>query len=200
MLTEEQSDNFCHWSENVDKLIKLLKIKAFILEKFLDTAFRRPIRFRQKVLMVFFETPLELFSLEKRRPSCCRTAFSFLSVASLHTAGERRSGIVSLCSWGTPLVATRASRRKMVDKICRFAQVSRKRRSGIVSLCSWGTPLVATRASRRKMVDKICRFAQVSRKRRSGIVSLCSWGTPLVATRASRRKMVDKICRFAPHR
>jgi hypothetical protein len=32
-----------------------LKQKAFIIEKFLDTAFRRPIRFRQKVLMVFSE-------------------------------------------------------------------------------------------------------------------------------------------------
>jgi hypothetical protein len=32
-----------------------LKPKAFIIEKFLDTAFRRPIRFRQKVLMVFSE-------------------------------------------------------------------------------------------------------------------------------------------------
>jgi hypothetical protein len=32
-----------------------LKTKAFILEKFLDTAFRWPIRFRQKVLMVFSE-------------------------------------------------------------------------------------------------------------------------------------------------
>jgi hypothetical protein len=41
---------------NVDKLIKLLKTKAFILEKSLDTAFRCPIRFRQKVLMVFFRT------------------------------------------------------------------------------------------------------------------------------------------------
>ena len=55
MPTREQSDIFCHWLGDVDKLIKLLKIKAFILEKFLDTAFRRPIRFRQKVLMVFFE-------------------------------------------------------------------------------------------------------------------------------------------------
>src|SRR4029077_3354327 len=34
---------------------KLLKTKAFILEKFLDTAFRCPIRFRQKVLMAFLE-------------------------------------------------------------------------------------------------------------------------------------------------
>jgi hypothetical protein len=40
---------------HVDKIVKLLKQKAFIIEKFLDTAFRRPIRFRQKVLMVFSE-------------------------------------------------------------------------------------------------------------------------------------------------
>jgi hypothetical protein len=39
----------------VDNIAKLLKQKAFIIEKFLDTAFRRPIRFRQKVLMVFSE-------------------------------------------------------------------------------------------------------------------------------------------------
>ena len=32
-----------------------MKTKVSILEKFLDTAFRWPIRFRQKVLMVFFE-------------------------------------------------------------------------------------------------------------------------------------------------
>jgi len=40
---------------HVDKIAKPLKTKAFILEKSLDTAFRWPIRFRQKVLMVFFE-------------------------------------------------------------------------------------------------------------------------------------------------
>jgi hypothetical protein len=40
---------------HVDNIVKLLKTKAFIIEKFLDTAFRCPIRFRQKVLMVFSE-------------------------------------------------------------------------------------------------------------------------------------------------
>jgi hypothetical protein len=65
----------------VDKLIKLLKIKAFIIEKFLDTAFRGPIRFRQKVLMVFFETPLELFSLEREgRPVAGRPFRLFWSL------------------------------------------------------------------------------------------------------------------------
>jgi hypothetical protein len=34
-------------------LVKLLKIKAFIMEKFLDTAFQPLIRFCQKVLMAF---------------------------------------------------------------------------------------------------------------------------------------------------
>src|SRR5262249_4749233 len=93
MPTREQSDIFCHWLGDVDKLIKLLKIKAFILEKFLDTSFRGPIRFRQKVLMVFFETPLELFSLERKgRPVAGRPFRLFLSrsSASLHTAGELR--------------------------------------------------------------------------------------------------------------
>src|SRR5215467_7019000 len=81
--TREQSDIFCHWLGDVDKLIKLLKIKAFILEKFLDTAFRRPIRFRQKVLMVFFWTPLELFSLEREgRPVAGRPFRLFLSLRS----------------------------------------------------------------------------------------------------------------------
>jgi len=42
------------WSD-VDKIAKLLKTKAFIIEKFLDTAFPCPIRFRQKVLMAFLE-------------------------------------------------------------------------------------------------------------------------------------------------
>ena len=49
-----ESDIFCHLQADVDNIAKLLKTNVFILEKFLDTAFRRPIRFRQKVLMVFF--------------------------------------------------------------------------------------------------------------------------------------------------
>jgi hypothetical protein len=70
-------------SPHVDKLIKLLKTKAFILEKFLDTAFRCPIRFRQKVLMVFFEPPLELFSLERKgRPVAGRPFRWFMSLRS----------------------------------------------------------------------------------------------------------------------
>ena len=49
-----ESDIFCHLLPDVDNIVKLLKTNVFILEKFLDTAFRGPIRFRQKVLMVFF--------------------------------------------------------------------------------------------------------------------------------------------------
>jgi hypothetical protein len=60
---------------HVDKLVKLLKTKAFILEKSLDTAFHRPIRFRQKVLMVFFELRWNYSPLKRKRSSCCRTAF-----------------------------------------------------------------------------------------------------------------------------
>jgi len=37
--------NFCHFLRSVDKFVKSLKTKAFILEKFLDTAFGRTIRF-----------------------------------------------------------------------------------------------------------------------------------------------------------
>jgi hypothetical protein len=44
----------------------MMKTKTFKLEKFLDTAFPWPIRFRQKVLMVNFDPPLELFSLERK--------------------------------------------------------------------------------------------------------------------------------------
>jgi len=45
------NDKFCHYFLTVYELRKSLKIKAFIVEKFLDTAFPAPIRFRQKVLM-----------------------------------------------------------------------------------------------------------------------------------------------------
>src|SRR5215813_1976278 len=99
MPTREQSDIFCHWLGDVDKLIKLLKIKAFILEKFLDTAFRRPIRFRQKVLMVFFETPLELFSLEREgRPVAGRPFCRFSPLCLRALPGLQRS-----CSCGSGL-------------------------------------------------------------------------------------------------
>ena len=42
---EQQNDIFCHLPKHVDKLIKSLKTKEFILDKFLDTDFHSPIRF-----------------------------------------------------------------------------------------------------------------------------------------------------------
>jgi hypothetical protein len=71
----------------VDVLIKSLKTKAFIIEKFLDTAFHCPIRFRQKVLMVFFEPPLELFSLERKGRSVAGRPFRFLCRFAPHRLG-----------------------------------------------------------------------------------------------------------------
>jgi hypothetical protein len=53
-----------------------LKQKAFIYQKLLDTPLFRLIRFLQKVLTES-KSPLELFSLEKKRSPCCRVAFSF---------------------------------------------------------------------------------------------------------------------------
>jgi hypothetical protein len=58
---------------NVYRISKLLKIKAFIMEKSLDTPCSRLIRFFQKVSMVKF--PLELFSLEKKAVRVARAAF-----------------------------------------------------------------------------------------------------------------------------
>jgi hypothetical protein len=43
-----------------------LKTKAFIIQKFLDTAFQPLIRFLPESSDGNFEPPLELFSLEKR--------------------------------------------------------------------------------------------------------------------------------------
>jgi hypothetical protein len=48
----------------VDDFCKLLKLKVFIIQKFLDTPLLRLIRFRQKVLTDL--PPLELFSLEEK--------------------------------------------------------------------------------------------------------------------------------------
>jgi hypothetical protein len=52
------------WKMSVNLFSKLLKLKPFISQKFLDTPLFRLIRFRQKVLTV--ESPLELFSLERK--------------------------------------------------------------------------------------------------------------------------------------
>ena len=49
---------------HVDGVCKLLKLKLFIIQKFLDTPLLRLIRFRQKVLTDL--PPLELFSLEEK--------------------------------------------------------------------------------------------------------------------------------------
>lgn len=78
MLKGLRSNNFCHFSHSVDELGKLLKTKAFILEKFLDTAFPGNIRFLPESSDGINEPPLELFSLEKRPPGC-RAASSFCS-------------------------------------------------------------------------------------------------------------------------
>jgi len=45
--SEAKNDKNRHFPEGVDRYVKLLKTKAFKLEKVLDTAFHRPIRFRQ---------------------------------------------------------------------------------------------------------------------------------------------------------
>jgi len=88
-----------------------LKTNVFILEKFLDTAFRGPIRFRQKVLMVFFWTPLELFSLEREgRPVAGRPFRLFLSLCSTPSADLFYSSVTCACrsglaAWsGSPLI------------------------------------------------------------------------------------------------
>ena len=87
-ISTSESDIFCHLQPDVDNIVKLLKTNVFILEKFLDTAFRGPIRFRQKVLMVFFWTPLELFSLEREgRPVAGRPFRLFLSLRSTPLSG-----------------------------------------------------------------------------------------------------------------
>jgi hypothetical protein len=54
----------------------LLKTKAFIMQKSLDTSFHGTIRFLPESSDGSFEPPLELFSLEKRPPGC-RVALFF---------------------------------------------------------------------------------------------------------------------------
>src|SRR6266851_7248738 len=74
-----------HSNGAVDLFFKLLKINVFILQKNLDTALLRLIRFRQKVL-TGFSLPLELFSLEEKA-ACCRAAFSFQPNICLRRCG-----------------------------------------------------------------------------------------------------------------
>jgi hypothetical protein len=52
-----------------------LKTKAFILEKFLDTAFSGLLRFLPESSDGFIEPPLELFSLEKKGRLVARWPF-----------------------------------------------------------------------------------------------------------------------------
>jgi len=65
----------------------LLKQKAFIIQKFLDTAFRRPIRFRQKVLMVFSELRWN-YSPLKEKAVLLPDGLFVLLVASRQTATD----------------------------------------------------------------------------------------------------------------
>jgi hypothetical protein len=67
----------------------LLKQKAFIIEKFLDTAFRCPIRFRQKVLMVFSELRWNYSPLKEKAVLLPDGLFVYL-VAARQTARELR--------------------------------------------------------------------------------------------------------------
>src|SRR6185312_11130655 len=66
----------CHFYIAVDVLVKLLKRKTFILEKFLDTAFQPPIRFFPESSDGFLNLRWN-YSPLKERPSSCRTAFCF---------------------------------------------------------------------------------------------------------------------------
>jgi hypothetical protein len=63
-------------AQYIDWLCKLLKIKTFISQKFLDTPVFRLLRFRQKVL-TDFEAPLELFSLEEEAAHVAGWPFRF---------------------------------------------------------------------------------------------------------------------------
>jgi hypothetical protein len=58
-------------------LDKLLKTKAFIIEKFLDTLFHRTIRFLAESSDGFIEPPLELFSLERKADLVAGRPFVF---------------------------------------------------------------------------------------------------------------------------
>ena len=68
------------------KFSKSLILKAFIIEKFLDTPPLPLLTFAQKVLTVL--PPLELFSLERKGCPCCRVAFSFLRFEALQFSAQ----------------------------------------------------------------------------------------------------------------
>jgi hypothetical protein len=117
------NDIFCHLKVHVDKIVKLLKTKVSILEKFLDTAFRWPIRFRQKVLMVFFELRWNYSPLKEKAvllPDGLFICFCRYASAALHTATHFR-----LCQGISALVAGRSAATgprdlDVVDKNCRY--------------------------------------------------------------------------------
>ena len=69
--------NFVTLAFDVDQQVKLLKTKVFILQKSLDTAFPPLIRFLPESSDGFFESPLELFSLERKGRLFAQMAFSF---------------------------------------------------------------------------------------------------------------------------
>ena len=66
MDQRRNNDRFCHFYPAVYELRKSLKTKAFIVEKFLDTAFPPKIRFRQKVLMVISNLRWNYSPLKRR--------------------------------------------------------------------------------------------------------------------------------------
>src|SRR5215471_15852537 len=83
--------NYGTLANNVDAYVKILKTKAFILEKFLDTDFRSLLRFLPESSDGFFEPPLELFSLERKGRPLPDGLFVY-SVAALQTARVRGFG------------------------------------------------------------------------------------------------------------
>jgi hypothetical protein len=97
-----------------------LKQKAFIIEKSLDTAFRCPIRFRQKVLMVFSELRWN-YSPLKEKAVLLPDGLFVVMVASRQTATNFFIDVE------INLLLMRAARRKsasrllLFDKICRSA-------------------------------------------------------------------------------
>jgi hypothetical protein len=104
---------------HVDKIVKLLKTKVSILEKFLDTAFHWPIRFRQKVLMVFFELRWNYSPLKEKAVLLPDGLFIYLSLRNkphksicrrrtVSAPDASRSAATGLAAW-------------MFNRICRYA-------------------------------------------------------------------------------
>jgi hypothetical protein len=156
----------------VDKIVKLLKQKAFIIEKFLDTAFRRPIRFRQKVLMVFSELRWNYSPLKEKAVLLPDGLF----VSLCREATLRSTPLRILLFISRILLLMRAARRAsrprgdlLCDKICRYAALR-------------STPLRFLRVHSRILL--LMRAA----RRVVGLAAI-SFATKFVAT-----------LRFAPHR